>query len=126
MQVFTLQSPALQVPSAAQVSPAAQSAGWPQYTGLEPPAPVPVLLELLPPVPAPPVPELELALPWQLAVWVSGLMTQVKPATQPALVQSPLWHCPSVPQVSFCWQSEGWVHPGGKPQPGPSQICVLL
>jgi hypothetical protein len=110
MHVFMVQSPALQVPSAAQVSPAAQSAGWPQYTGVLPPVPLVVLVLVLvalvlPAPPAPPPPP-----PSQLAVPV-GRIWHVKPAVQPQSVQSPLWHCPSLPHVSFARHCTDEVHP---------------
>jgi hypothetical protein len=54
----------------------------------------------------PPVP-----LGWQLAVWLVGLTTQVYPATQVVVVQSPGWQMPSEPQVSFAGQSCGTKHP---------------
>src|SRR4051812_38104833 len=106
--------------------------------GPPPPAPpippvlaleVVVLLDVVPPpVPPAPAPVLPLVLEsalvleveppgWQLAVW-SGPTTQVYPSTQLKKVQSPGWHCPSTPQVSFWPQSAGLLQPA----PGPALV----
>src|SRR5262245_9596877 len=106
MQVTLWQSPAWQMPSVPQVSPAGQSLGWPQYTGIAPPVPLVVDVELdvdgPPPVPPlPPVPVVVEPSGTQLAVGGSVATWQVKPALHPQRVQSPLWHWPSCPQTWF-------------------------
>jgi hypothetical protein len=112
-------SAGLQVPSGAQVCPALQSSGLPQYTtGLEPPEPpapappAPLLLELLaPPAPlllellAPPVPLLPPD--GSHATVLSCWSVQSKPGLHPQIEQSPGWHLPSLPHVSLTWQSWG-------------------
>jgi hypothetical protein len=129
--LLVLHGPGLQVPSLPQIWPAVQSEGLPQYTTLPPPpvpVPVPVLV-VEPPVPVPPVPVLVVVPPvppptppvppvppWQDAVLVPGLTTQV-PVAQPHSVQSPEWHCPSEPQVSFASQSADVVQPPGEEAP---------
>jgi hypothetical protein len=85
--------------------------GLPQYTTGPPPAPLLLLLLELPP-PAPLLLLLLDPLGWQLAVCEFGSTTQVNPLLQPQIVQSPGWHWPSCPQVSFVTQSPGPLQPG--------------